>query len=46
MEVDVGLPCNNDALCQALGWGLVALAVMIVALFVRALWSEWRKHKK
>ncbi len=46
MEVGVGLPCSNDALCHAIGWGFAALGLLIVGVFVGALWSEWRKTKR
>jgi len=44
MEIQIGLPCNNEIICSFLGWGLLLLAAAIVVAIGKGIWDEYRKR--
>ena len=44
MEVSVGLPCVNEAACDAISWGILLIVAVALVVFVRKLWTEWKKQ--
>jgi len=45
MDIPIGLPCSNEAVCEAISWGILLIVALAVVLFVRKLWLEWKKDR-
>lgn len=43
MNIQIGLPCEPGWLCECVGYGLAALAIVALLAFIKMLIGLWRK---
>jgi hypothetical protein len=45
MNVQIGMGCENENLCEMIGWGLAIIAAVVLLSFIISLWRSSRRDK-